>query len=168
MVFLFCLFASHLSAPTTNLTHPPLPSLSLPPSHSAKLADVGLARFLTRDATMMSREGTFDWSSPELLAGQGVTDKSDVWSLGVVLWEIVSGDRPRLRQMRSLRVPEECPAAVASIIDACRCVDPGGRPSARAVYDALAAAPGGGRGGGGGGVGVGGAPPVAEIGRAHV
>ena len=87
-----------------------------------------------------------------------MTEKSDVWSLGVVLWEIVSGDRPRLRQMRALRCPEECPAAVAAVIDACRCVDPAGRPSARELYEALAAAPGGGRGGGG----VGGAPPPAD------
>jgi len=145
----------------------PFSSASKP--NSAKLADVGLARFLTRDATIMSREGTFDWSSPELLAGRGVTEKSDVWSLGVILWEVASGDRPRLRQMRRLRVPEECPAEVAAIIDACRAVELGARPTAREVYERLAAAPAGpGQGGqqrgggGGGGGGVVGAPSPAQ------
>jgi serine/threonine protein kinase len=132
---------------------------------TAKLADVGLARFLTRDATVMSREGTFDWSSPELLAGKGVDEKTDVFSLGVVLWEIVSGDRPRLRQMRGLRVPEECPAEVAALIDACRSLDPAARPTAREAYDALAAAPWSSAGGGGGArpaaVGTGGSPTAA-------
>lgn len=65
--------------------------------------DVGLAKILTRDNTHVSMEGTFDWAAPEVLAGQECSEKADIWSLGVVLWEIVTGERPHLRQLRPLR-----------------------------------------------------------------
>ena len=108
---------------------------------TAKVADVGLAKILTRDATHVSMEGTFDWAAPEVLSGQGVSEKADIYSLGVVLWEIVSGERPHMRQMRPLRVSDECPAEVAAVVSACRAVDPSARPTAREVYAALASAP---------------------------
>ena len=33
---------------------------------TAKVADVGLAKILTRDNTHVSMEGTFDWAAPEV------------------------------------------------------------------------------------------------------
>lgn len=33
---------------------------------TAKIADVGLAKILTRDNTHVSMEGTFDWAAPEV------------------------------------------------------------------------------------------------------
>ena len=35
---------------------------------TAKVADVGLAKILTRDNTHVSMEGTFDWAAPEVIA----------------------------------------------------------------------------------------------------
>ena len=32
----------------------------------AKVADVGLAKILTREHTQVSMDGTFDWSAPEV------------------------------------------------------------------------------------------------------
>ncbi len=34
--------------------------------------------------------GTFAWAAPEMLMGEGLTPAVDVYSLGVVLWEIVT------------------------------------------------------------------------------
>ena len=39
--------------------------------------------------------GTFAWAAPEMLLGQDLTDALDVYSLGVVLWEIVTHVRDR-------------------------------------------------------------------------
>ena len=41
----------------------------------------------------------------------------DIYSFGVVLWEIVTQDKGRRGQLRRTRVPEECPAEIESLID---------------------------------------------------
>ena len=40
---------------------------------TAKVADVGLAKILTRDNTHVSMEGTFDWAAPEVGLLSGLT-----------------------------------------------------------------------------------------------
>lgn len=61
-----------------------------------KLTDFGIARAL--DATQFTRTGmylgTARYSSPEQLQGKETTAKSDVYSLGVTLYEAVTGDPP--------------------------------------------------------------------------
>lgn len=48
--------------------------------------------------------GTFDWAAPECLTGDyKLTEKADIYSLGVVLWEIVTHEVPRRRYMRDIR-----------------------------------------------------------------
>ena len=128
---------------------PPVVHLDLKPAnvlldraHSAKVSDVGLSKVLSRADTQVSMEGTFDWAAPELLAGERVSEKADIYSYGVILWELCAGEPPRNRQMRPVRVPDECPADVAALIDACRARDPAQRPSAKDVYERLRATPG--------------------------
>ena len=43
------------------------------------------------------------------MGGRQCTAAVDLYSFGVVLWEIVTGERPRRGSLRSPRVPEECP-----------------------------------------------------------
>lgn len=42
---------------------------------TAKIADVGLAKILTRDNTCVSTEGTFDWAAPEVRAAAQEFDR---------------------------------------------------------------------------------------------
>lgn len=67
-----------------------------------KLLDFGIAKLLNPDwlidtaeatATMM-RLLTPEYASPEQIRGGGITTASDVYSLGVVLYELLSGQRP--------------------------------------------------------------------------
>ncbi|DBA77294.1 TPA: hypothetical protein ACH3X2_000816 [Trebouxia sp. C0005] len=103
----------------------------------AKIADVGLAKIMRTSGTRASAAGTFDWAAPEQLVGERCSEKADIYSLGVVLWELCTLDTPMLRQTRDIMVPEECPQEIADLIQQCKLVDPKQRPSAKEVFEIL-------------------------------
>jgi len=63
---------------------------------NARIMDFGIARSakgeaLTGDNVMI---GTPDYMSPEQAAGTGIDQRSDIYSLGVVIFEMLTGERP--------------------------------------------------------------------------
>ena len=44
--------------------------------------------------------GTFAWAAPELLLNIRCDEKVDIYSFGVLLWEVVTGERPTRGSMR--------------------------------------------------------------------
>src|SRR5580698_10581554 len=66
-------------------------------SVTAKIIDLGLAKTLDESASEagISSPGAFagtpEFASPEQFGGVGVDIRSDLYSLGVVLWEMVTG-----------------------------------------------------------------------------
>jgi len=62
----------------------------------AKITDFGIARTLTEEGlTMVGRVlGTTDYVSPEQALGEAVTGQSDLYSLGIVLYEMLTGEVP--------------------------------------------------------------------------
>ncbi len=62
----------------------------------AKITDFGIARTLSEEGLTMDGRvlGTTDYVSPEQALGQGVTGQSDVYSLGVVMYEMLTGEVP--------------------------------------------------------------------------
>ena len=63
---------------------------------SAKITDFGIARTLTEEGLTGDGRvlGTTDYVSPEQALGHKVTGQSDVYSLGVVLYEMLTGEVP--------------------------------------------------------------------------
>ncbi|PKI71041.1 hypothetical protein CRG98_008622 [Punica granatum] len=65
-------------------------------SFEAKVADFGLAKFSEDTETHISTRvmGTFGYMAPEYASSGKLTEKSDVFSFGVVLLELITGRRP--------------------------------------------------------------------------
>ena len=57
-------------------------------SWNAKLADFGMSRLKSHTQTMTGGTGTMQWMAPEVLAAQRYTEKADVYSFSICVWEI--------------------------------------------------------------------------------
>jgi predicted Ser/Thr protein kinase len=116
------------------------------------LTDFGLAGLADQIGGAEVRNGTPAYMAPEQLAGTEVTARSDIYSLGLVLYEIVTGKRPfesdtlaGLERARKARTPitpstlvKDLDPAVERVILRCLETEPSRRPaSALAVSAAL-------------------------------
>eukprot|EP01022_Parablepharisma_sp_SALTPOND_P026789 TRINITY_DN64920_c1_g1_i1.p1 TRINITY_DN64920_c1_g1~~TRINITY_DN64920_c1_g1_i1.p1 ORF type:complete len:928 (-),score=42.57 TRINITY_DN64920_c1_g1_i1:2399-5182(-) len=59
-----------------------------------KVTDFGLARYQNHDQYMTANAGTSHWMAPEICVNSTYTIKADVYSYGIVLWEIATRDVP--------------------------------------------------------------------------
>ncbi|GLT78273.1 hypothetical protein SLA2020_498130 [Shorea laevis] len=109
---------------------------------TVKVGDFGLSRW--KNATFITAKsggGTPQWMAPEVLRNEPSNEKCDVFSFGVILWELMTVSIPwnNLNPLqvvgvvgfmdRRLELPEDLDPHVASIIHDCWRSDPGQRPS---------------------------------------
>jgi serine/threonine-protein kinase len=60
-----------------------------------KVADFGLARAASNHTgTGMALMGTVSYMSPELVTGEQADERSDVYALGIIIFEMLTGERP--------------------------------------------------------------------------
>ncbi|CAF2321888.1 unnamed protein product [Rotaria sp. Silwood2] len=130
--------------------------------NTAKVADFGLAKFVE---TTGKENGNKDsngniittekikcrtkWTAPEALESKRYTHKSDMWSFGILVWEIFSYGRcpyPRipandvllnLKQGHRMEPPDGCPQEVGDIMRQAWLADPDRRPSFSQVLERL-------------------------------
>uniref|UniRef100_A0A3B3U064 Mitogen-activated protein kinase kinase kinase n=1 Tax=Poecilia latipinna TaxID=48699 RepID=A0A3B3U064_9TELE len=115
-----------------------------------KITDFGLAREWHR-TTKMSAAGTYAWMAPEVIRSSTFSKGSDVWSYGVLLWELLTGEVP-FRSIDGLAVaygvamnklalpiPSTCPEPFARLMENCWSPDPHSRPLFTTILDQLTA-----------------------------
>ncbi|QBZ81599.1 Serine/threonine protein kinase, catalytic domain containing protein [Pandoravirus celtis] len=116
---------------------------------TAKLADFGFAR-AKADMATMTRCGTPAWTAPEIIRGETYSEKADIYSLGVVMWEVLTRRQPyadanfmriSLDVLDGKRpdVPADCPPAFAQLMQRCWHRKAHKRPSAADVAAGLLA-----------------------------
>jgi serine/threonine protein kinase/ABC-type phosphate transport system substrate-binding protein len=80
--------------------HPVIVHRDLKPSNllvdenwNVKVADFGFARIKEENVTM-TRCGTPCWTAPEIIRGEKYSEKADVYSFGVIMWEVLTRKQP--------------------------------------------------------------------------
>ncbi len=123
---------------------------------AVKLVDFGIARIHPGDSQPepMIRRGKSCYASPELLAGCALDHRTDLYAAGVVLWELLVGERPyadlsgprRTEQIRAAGIPrldqvlpDLAPGLVAIVARATAPVPDERQPSAAVLEEELRA-----------------------------
>jgi eukaryotic-like serine/threonine-protein kinase len=119
---------------------------------SARLLDFGLAQMAEAETLTAQGDvpGTLAYISPERLAGEESTAAADVWSVGVMLWESLSGRHPfwqasmldtaraiELGAPRLETLRPDLPKRLLELVDRALSVAPSRRPSAAELAGAL-------------------------------
>jgi serine/threonine protein kinase len=87
---------------------------------NVKVADFGFARIKEENATM-TRCGTPAWTAPEIIRGEKYSEKADLYSFGVVMWEMLTRKQPYagrnfmgvsldVLEGKRPQIPQDCPA----------------------------------------------------------
>ena len=92
---------------------------------NVRITDFGIAGLIEEIRDEDVRAGTPAYMSPEQLAGQELTVRSDIYSLGLVLYELFTGkkvfDAPTLVQLLQLRKRDATPTTPSTLV---RDIDP--------------------------------------------
>lgn len=133
----------------TPVLHRDLKSLNilLDDAMNAKLADFGWTRFKAENMT--NKIGTYQWMAPEVIQGHEYSEKADVYSFGIILWELATR-KPPFRELNGLQVsqevvrndlrppvPKRCPDPFLKLMQKCWSKECELRPSFEVIIDEL-------------------------------
>lgn len=114
-----------------------------------KVADFGVARVKDQSGVMTAETGTYRWMSPEVIEHSPYDHRADVFSFGIVLWELMTGKLP-YEDMTPLQaavavvqkdlrptIPADTHPILVSLLQKCWHRDPALRPTFVEVLDIL-------------------------------
>lgn len=110
-----------------------------------KISDFGTSRQWSERSTKMSFAGTVAWMAPEVIRNEPCSEKVDIWSYGVVMWELLNCETPYKdvdsnaiiwgvgNNSLHLPVPASCPDGFRLLMRQCWSPKPRNRPSFRHI-----------------------------------
>ncbi|KAK9792727.1 hypothetical protein WJX73_008655 [Symbiochloris irregularis] len=124
------------------------PNVLLTREGVAKIGDVGLMRAQVNPSMTAQNSWTPLWAAPEVICHERASIKADIWSFGIIVWELISqqniADFPALGmscQMKNaahmLRLPRMCPSNAARVFYECTKIKPEERPDALTLVEWL-------------------------------
>eukprot|EP00977_Amphora_coffeiformis_P011575 scaffold2782_cov182-Amphora_coffeaeformis.AAC.5 len=114
-----------------------------------KVTDFGVATESTQGGLRTAETGTYRWMAPEVIRHEAYSETADVFSFGVVLWQLTTRELPYEDKstfeaaaavaMESLRppFPDRIPTAYKKLVEDCWQGDPGKRPHFEDIVDVL-------------------------------
>jgi tRNA A-37 threonylcarbamoyl transferase component Bud32 len=106
-------------------------NLVLTDNYRIKVTDFGVARTQSDCDSLTPDPGTYRWMAPELFSKKTLSTKVDVYSFGIILWEMVTGHIP-YEEMTSVqaafavvdshvrpKVPDDCPRQLKRLMEDC-------------------------------------------------
>jgi predicted Ser/Thr protein kinase len=117
-----------------------------------KISDFGMSRIVRDQAAKGKTKTSFGpirWMAPESLKDRSYSTKSDVWSYGILLWELAAGREPhdeedqlsiaiKIRDQGFVPViPDNCDPALRHVMEMCWKMSPAERPSMEEVANYL-------------------------------
>ncbi|KAK8280233.1 hypothetical protein V6Z12_D09G162300 [Gossypium hirsutum] len=126
------------------------PNLLVDKKYTVKVCDFGLSRLKANTfLSAKSAAGTPEWMAPEVLRDEPSNEKSDIYSFGVILWELATLQQPWCNlnppqvvaavgfKGQRLEIPHDLNPQVAAIIEDCWANEPWKRPSFSNIMDQL-------------------------------
>ncbi|CAM6106557.1 unnamed protein product [Calypogeia fissa] len=124
-------------------------NLVLADNNCVKVTDFGVARTQSECESMTLDSGTYRWMAPELISNKHFSVKADVYSFGIILWEIVTGLTP-YEEMTTVQaafavvhkhlrpqIPDNCPRPLKELMEECWAENPDKRPSFWQIVERL-------------------------------
>lgn len=114
-----------------------------------KIGDFGLSQFLKDNKMNRGKIGTPHWMAPEILKGGVYEYSSDVWSYGMILWEILKLEIPYyglnpyqiynlvVKDKKIVDIPTEGHDVLISLIRRCLSFEPNLRPTIKEIVNTL-------------------------------
>ncbi|KAM8939306.1 megakaryocyte-associated tyrosine-protein kinase [Pelodytes ibericus] len=116
-------------------------------NEEAKISDFGMSNSQLQPDDLSRLP--IKWTAPEALQNNKFSSRSDVWSFGVLLWEVYAYGRSpypkmtvkevfeRVQHGYRMEAPENCPPLMYSLMNSCWMEDPGKRPTFKKLRDKL-------------------------------
>ncbi|KAL3377833.1 hypothetical protein AABB24_003969 [Solanum stoloniferum] len=114
-----------------------------------KVGDFGVARVQTQTGVMTAETGTYRWMAPEVIEHKPYDHKADVFSFGIVMWELLTGEIPYayltplqaaigvVQQGLRPTIPKSTHPKLAELLEKCWQQDPTQRPDFSEILDIL-------------------------------